>query len=90
MIVPTALAVGEACDSSGEDVLAAVLVGYEVAGRLSAASRPSAERRLAAWGTGAPLAVAGAAVVREVQALSGAADVSRLAGLLGGAGPPFA
>lgn len=40
-IFPAALAVGEAVDSSGKDLLAAVIVGYEVSCRLSRALVPS-------------------------------------------------
>jgi 2-methylcitrate dehydratase PrpD len=79
VIVPTALAVGEARDSSGEDVLGAVLLGYEIAGRLGAASRPSAQRRLTTWGTGAPLAVAGAAVTARLLRLDVGATAHALA-----------
>jgi 2-methylcitrate dehydratase PrpD len=79
VVIPTALTVGESCRSSGLDVLAAVLVGYEVAGRLAAASQPSAERKQASWGTGAHLAVAGAAVTATLLALGERATAHALA-----------
>ena len=40
-VIPAALAVAEAEEASGEDLLAAVLVGYDVAGRIGAALNPS-------------------------------------------------
>lgn len=38
VVVPTAIAVGEAVGASGKDVLAAMVVGYEVAARVGAAA----------------------------------------------------
>lgn len=39
IVVPTALAVGEAADSPGSDVLAAIVAGYDVVGRLGSVQR---------------------------------------------------
>ncbi|WP_021596982.1 MmgE/PrpD family protein [Actinomadura welshii] len=79
VIVPTALAVGDARRSSGADVLAAVLAGYEVAGRLGTAARPSTRHRLASWGTGGHLALAGAAVTARLLHLDETATAHALA-----------
>jgi 2-methylcitrate dehydratase PrpD len=40
-LIPTALAVGQSLNSSGRDVLAAVVIGYEVAVRAAAARNPA-------------------------------------------------
>lgn len=48
--VPAALAVGEQRGATGRDVLAAVVVGYEVATRIGWAMQPTPERGARVWG----------------------------------------
>jgi len=48
--VAAALAVGENLHVSGKDYLAAIALGYEVAGRIGVSIQPSAERGTQVWG----------------------------------------
>jgi 2-methylcitrate dehydratase PrpD len=75
VIVPVALALGHVVGSSRRDLIEAVTVGYEVAGRVAAASNPSPSARDAAWGTGLRFAPAAAAVAGKLLGL----DRTRLA-----------
>jgi 2-methylcitrate dehydratase PrpD len=52
VVVPTVLALGRAGRISGPDALAALITGYELAGRIGAAGAPTAARRVRTWGTG--------------------------------------
>ncbi|QDL38621.1 MmgE/PrpD family protein [Rhodoferax sediminis] len=71
--VAAALAIAEARDASGGELLAAVVVGYEVATRIGAALQPSHVRRFHATGTIGCLGAAVAAAVllrpRDAQAV---------------------
>lgn len=61
-VIPAALAVAEAEEASGEDLLAAVLVGYDVAGRIGTALNPSHRYRgFHSTGTIGPFGAAAAA-----------------------------
>jgi 2-methylcitrate dehydratase PrpD len=53
-IIPAALAVGESIGCSGKDLLTAIICGYEVEARITAAIQPSPERFLMVWGIGTP------------------------------------
>ncbi len=48
--IAAALAVGEHVGASGRDVIAAVALGFEVAGRIGVAMQPTAERGSQVWG----------------------------------------
>jgi len=48
--VAAALALGEQTGASGRDVIAAVALGFEVAGRIGVAMQPTAERGSQVWG----------------------------------------
>ena len=48
--IAAALAVGEDLNVSGKDYIAAIALGYEVAGRIGASMQPSAERGTQVWG----------------------------------------
>lgn len=62
LVVPTVLAMSEVFGSSGKDILAAIVVGYEVAGRIAApAVAHSVERGFRGTSTYGPFAVAAAA-----------------------------
>ena len=51
-IVPPSLAVAESVNASGEDILKAVIVGYEVSCRIGDAIQPTPERFKQIWGMG--------------------------------------
>jgi 2-methylcitrate dehydratase PrpD len=53
-IIPAALAVGESIGCSGKDLLNAIICGYEVSERITAAIQPSPERFLNVWFIGTP------------------------------------
>ena len=48
--IAAALAVGESLNVNGKDYLAAIALGYEVAGRIGVSMQPSAERGTQVWG----------------------------------------
>jgi 2-methylcitrate dehydratase PrpD len=48
--IAAALAVGEDLNVSGKDYIAAIALGYEIAGRIGASMQPSAERGAKVWG----------------------------------------
>ena len=48
--IAAALAVGEHVGASGKDVIAAVALGFEVAGRIGVSMQPTAERGSQVWG----------------------------------------
>lgn len=48
--IAAALAVGEDLHVSGKDYLAAIAMGYEIAGRIGVSMQPSAERGTQVWG----------------------------------------
>jgi 2-methylcitrate dehydratase PrpD len=50
IVVPAALAVGEARRASGKSLLAAIVMGYEVGTRIGWAMQPSPERGAQVWG----------------------------------------
>jgi 2-methylcitrate dehydratase PrpD len=68
-VVPAALACAEKLGSSGEQLLAALVVGYEVAMRVQAAIRPSPEQYARAHGNGTPLAFGAAAAAGKLLGL---------------------
>jgi 2-methylcitrate dehydratase PrpD len=70
VVVPTVLALGRAGRISGSDALAAVITGYELAGRIGAASAPSAVHRARIWGTGCRYAPAVAGVAARLLGLN--------------------
>ncbi|WP_027170253.1 MmgE/PrpD family protein [Mesorhizobium sp. WSM3224] len=49
-LIPAALAVAEEVDSSGRELIAAIVGGYEMSLRLGAALRPSEDRNRQVWG----------------------------------------
>ena len=51
-VIPSAIAVGEALDVSGQELLTAILAGYEVSMRIAKAIQPSYGRRHTVWGAG--------------------------------------
>jgi 2-methylcitrate dehydratase PrpD len=50
IVVPAALAIGEAQRASGRDLIAAIVMGYEVGTRIGWAMQPSPERGAQVWG----------------------------------------
>jgi len=72
-VIPAALALAEAEGRSGADLLAAVVVGYEVGARILAGVQPSWERRVEVYGSG------------TVQTFGAVAAAARLLGLDAGA-----
>lgn len=66
VIVPSVLALGDVLHRSGEEVIAALVASYEVAGRIGAASEPSPEQRRHVWGTGCRFAPAVAAAASSL------------------------
>ncbi|MEX2355659.1 MAG: MmgE/PrpD family protein [Thermaerobacterales bacterium] len=69
--VQTGLAVGEALNKSGREVLTAIVAGYETAGRLMSGLSPSARQRTKVVGQGTVFALAAAAVAGKLMGLSG-------------------
>jgi 2-methylcitrate dehydratase PrpD len=53
-IIPAALAISEKINASGEEMLHAIILGYEVGNRVALAIRPSFERSLLVRGIGTP------------------------------------
>lgn len=53
-IIPAALAVSEKINASGEEMLNAIILGYEVGNRIALAIRPTYERSLQVRGIGTP------------------------------------
>ena len=51
-IIPSALAVSEAVETSGKDLLTAVVLGYEISLRIGEALKPSFEQQWKIWGFG--------------------------------------
>ncbi|MGD2147182.1 MAG: MmgE/PrpD family protein [Anaerolineae bacterium] len=51
-VIPAALAIGEWTNASGEDVLNAILIGYDVGDRIGLAIQPTYERLQNVWGVG--------------------------------------
>lgn len=85
VVVPTVLAVGEACGADDSEIAAAIVAGYEVAARLgSIAGRRFHRRGLHATGVIGPFAAAAAA--GRLMGLDGAAiaDAFGLAGSMAG------
>lgn len=71
VVVPVALAVGHGAGSSRDQLIEAVMVGYEIAGKVAAATNPSRSARNVAWGTGLRFAPAAAGVAGKLLGLDG-------------------
>ncbi len=69
VVVPVALAVGHGAGSSRDQLIEAVIVGYEIAGKVAAATNPSRSARNVAWGTGLRFAPAAAGVAGKLLGL---------------------
>lgn len=85
-VVAAAFAAAERLRSPGRALLEAVLAGYEVAMRVQAAIRPSAEQYRKAHGNGTPLAFGAAAAAARLLQLD-ARGVSRAFGIAGSLSP---
>jgi 2-methylcitrate dehydratase PrpD len=75
-IIPAALAVGESVGCSGKDLLTAIICGYEVEERITAAIQPSPERFLKVWFIGTPQIFGATAVAAKLLGLDAFATAS--------------
>jgi 2-methylcitrate dehydratase PrpD len=81
-VIPAALAVGEALDASGADVLTAVAAGYETMIRVSLATGPNASR-LKGWHLTGTTGTFGAAAAAGLLLALSADDMASALGLAG-------
>jgi len=86
VLVPSALALGDVLERSGAEVIAALVAGYEIAGRVSAASEPTPQCRQRVWGTGCRFAPGVAAVASSLLRLDPIPAAHALA-IAGASGP---
>lgn len=82
-LIPTALAMGEHFGRSGEEVLTAVIAGYEVTNRIIEAIQPTPDRHAAVWGVAVHQGLGSAIVASRLAGLStaGTLDAVGLAGM---------
>jgi 2-methylcitrate dehydratase PrpD len=83
-LVATGLAVAEACGASGEELLTAILAGYEVCNRVVEAIQPSPERHAQVWGVAVHQSLGAAVVAGRLAGVSACVllDAVGLAGAL--------
>lgn len=81
-VVPAALAMAEWLDLRGEDLLTAVIAGYEVCNRVVHALQPTPERHAQVWGVAVHQTFGAAVAAAKLAGLSGTAmlDAMGLAG----------
>jgi len=79
MVIPPALRLGAIIGATNDDVVAALVAGFEVSARMLEASRPSETARAQIWGIGSRLAPATAAVAARLLGLGRAATTHALA-----------
>ena len=69
-IIPTAIAVGEKVCASGEEILSAILAGYEVTNRIIQAIQPTPKRHKQVWGVAVHQSFGSAIVASKLMKLS--------------------
>ena len=69
-IIPTAIAVGEKVCASGEEILSAIVAGYEVTNRIIQAIQPTPKRHKQVWGVAVHQSFGSAIVASKLMKLS--------------------